>query len=161
MLVRFIFAIALIFSPMYYQPEASAEPFVDEPNGANNIGIGANIGLSGTEGQSEDSVAIFGKLAIERGFSFRPVVGIDENFNINAPITADFPIRNVVGKLQATPFIGAGIALSDDVQLEVAPLATAGVEIPLSSKTNLVGQINAAFFDKTAVGSVVGISQNF
>jgi len=133
--------------------------------GRSYIGVGGNIGISGSSDLSDGNFAVITKLGVTRNFSFRPSAVIGSNPVVLLPITFDLTPKGVGdlgGRAFAiSPFIGAGIAIDTGNGSDVGALVTGGIDVPLGSKLTLNGTVNAAFLNDTDVGVTLGIGYNF
>ncbi len=133
--------------------------------GRSYIGVGGNIGISGSSDLSNGNFAVITKLGVTRNFSFRPSAVIGSNPVVLLPITFDLTPKGVGdlgGRAFAiSPFIGAGVAIDTGNSGDVGALVTGGIDVPLGSKLTLNGTVNAAFLTDTDVGVTIGIGYNF
>ncbi|MBR8833579.1 MAG: S-layer homology domain-containing protein [Stigonema ocellatum SAG 48.90 = DSM 106950] len=132
--------------------------------GRSYIGIGGNIGLTGSSDLSDGNFAVITKLGVTRNFSFRPSAVIGGNPVVLLPITYDFapkPLGDLGGRAFAiSPYIGAGVAIDTGNGTDVGALLTGGIDVPLGRRFTLNGSVNAAFLNDTDVGVVLGIGYN-
>ncbi len=127
------------------------------------IGVGGNIGLSGSSSLSEGNFAAISKFGLTRNFSLRPSAVIGDNPLILVPLTIDFSSRreSALGQsFSIAPYIGAGVAI-DTRNTDIGAMVTGGVDIPLGSKFTANAAVNAAFVNDTDVGIQLGVGYNF
>lgn len=133
--------------------------------GSSYLGIGANIGLAGdSSGVGDGNFVVISKVGLTRSLSVRPsaVLGGDTVFLI--PLTYDFSLNAAdpfTEPLPISPYVGAGAAISTGDDSETALLITGGVDVPLNSQFTANATVNAAFFDDTDIGLVIGVGYNF
>lgn len=133
--------------------------------GSSYLGIGANIGLAGESSAVGDgNFVVISKVGITRSLSVRPsaVLGGDTVFLI--PLTYDFSLNAAdpfTEPLPISPYVGGGAAISTGDDSETALLITGGVDLPLNSQFTANAAVNAAFFDDTDIGLVIGVGYNF
>lgn len=133
--------------------------------GSSYIGIGANIGLDGDSSALGDgNFAVISKVGLTRTISLRPsaVLGDDTVFLI--PVTYDFSLNAAdpfTEPLPIAPYLGVGAAIETGDDSETAFLVTGGVDVPLNSQFTANAAVNAAFFDDTDIGLILGVGYNF
>ena len=132
--------------------------------GSSYIGIGANIGLDGTSALGDGNFAVISKVGLTKKISLRPsaVLGDDTVFLI--PLTYDFSLNAAdpfTEPLPIAPYIGAGAAIETGDDSETAFLVTGGIDVPLNSQFTANAAVNAAFFDDTDIGLMLGVGYNF
>ncbi|MBD2339589.1 S-layer homology domain-containing protein [Calothrix sp. FACHB-156] len=133
--------------------------------GPSYIGVGGNIGLTGTNALSVGNFSVISKLGLTRNISVRPSAIFGDNTLVLVPVTLDFrpQAEPVTGqqRFPIAPFIGAGVAIDTSGDTDIAPLVTGGIDVPLGSRFTATGSVNAAFFDETSVGLILGVGYNF
>ncbi|MBD2355155.1 S-layer homology domain-containing protein [Tolypothrix sp. FACHB-123] len=133
--------------------------------GPSYIGVGGNIGLTGNNSLSVGNFSVISKIGLTRNISVRPSAVFGDNTLVLVPVTLDFARQadTVTGqsRFPIAPFIGAGVAIDTSGDTEVAFMATGGVDIPIANRFTLTGSVNAAFFDETSVGLILGVGYNF
>src|SRR5579883_866912 len=133
--------------------------------GRSYIGIGGNIGITGSSDLSGGNFAVISKLGFTRNFSFRPSAVIGGNPVVLLPVTYDLtpkPVGDLDGRAFAiSPYLGAGIAIDTGNNGDVGALITGGIDVPLGSRFTANGSVNAAFLKDTDVGIILGIGYNF
>lgn len=138
--------------------------------GPSYIGIGGNIGIGdGDTALGDGSFAVFSKVGITRNLSIRPAILINDNPTILIPVTFDFipfvtdVTEDVSGALgfRASPYVGAGAAISTGDDGSVDFLVSGGVDIPLGSNFTATAGLNVSLFDNPAVGLLLGAGFNF
>ena len=139
-------------------PEDSLEEAEDASSGG-YIGIGGNIGLSGGQTSiSEGGFAIVNKTKIIDYLALRTALVIGDGSTSTVALTGEFPLTREGSRAYAIPFAGAGVSIEDDI----APLLTAGVDLPLSGDFTITNRVNVSFGDdETDVGVLVGVGYNF
>lgn len=129
------------------------------------LGIGANIGLAGESAVGDGNFVVISKLGITRKISLRPSAVLADDAVFLVPITYDFSLLPSTDPftepLPIAPYIGAGAAIETGDGSETAFLLTGGVDVPLNSQFTANAAVNAAFFDDTDVGLMVGVGYNF
>lgn len=133
--------------------------------GSSYIGVGANIGLSGGDSALGDgNFTILSKIGFTRALSVRPSVILGDNTTILIPVSYDFSFQqlgDLSEPLPVAPYIGAGAAIKTGDDSQAAFLISGGVDIPLNSQFTATAAVNAAFFDRTDVGLLIGVGYNF
>jgi uncharacterized surface protein with fasciclin (FAS1) repeats len=133
--------------------------------GPSYIGVGGNIGLTGNNSLSVGNFSVISKLGLTRNISVRPSAIFGDETLVLVPVTLDFAQQadTVTGqsRFPIAPFIGGGVAIDTSGDTEVAFMATGGVDIPIANRFTLTGSVNAAFFDETSVGVILGVGYNF
>lgn len=133
--------------------------------GPSYIGVGGNIGLTGANALSVGNFSVISKIGLTRNISVRPSAVFGDNTLVLVPVTLDFAQQRdtVTGQTRfpIAPFIGAGVAIDTSGDTDVAFMATGGVDIPIANRFTLTGSVNAAFFDETSVGLILGVGYNF
>ena len=134
--------------------------------GSSYIGVAGNIGLGGGEtALGEGNFSVISKIGFTNAVSVRPSVVIGDNTTILIPVTYDFSVRPTGVDAEAistfAPYIGAGIGIATGDNSDVAPMLTAGVDVPIASQFTATAAVNAGFFDSTSVGLAIGVGYNF
>ncbi|MGK7929713.1 MAG: hypothetical protein AB4290_31465 [Spirulina sp.] len=133
------------------------------------LGLGGNLGLSnnGLTDLGKGSVAIDGKIALTNYLSVRPAVLIGDSTTFLLPLTYDINIQSgdPFEPSIVHPFIGGGLTFSTrDMELNnnVAPLATAGIDFRVSDRVAIYSNFSAGFFgEQTEIGARLGIGYIF
>lgn len=133
------------------------------------IGLGGNVGLSnnGVTDLGKGSVAIDAKIALTDYLSVRPAVLIGDGTTILLPLTYDINLQSSDPFKPAVvhPFIGGGLTLATketELNNNVAPLATAGIDFRVSDRVVVYSNLSAGFFgEQTEVGARFGIGYVF
>ncbi|MBP0017815.1 MAG: hypothetical protein J7647_09685 [Cyanobacteria bacterium SBLK] len=133
------------------------------------IGLGGNVGLSnnGVTDLGKGSVAIDAKIALTDYLSVRPAVLIGDSTTFLLPLTYDINIQGSDPFKPAVvhPFIGGGLTLATketELNNNVAPLATAGIDFRVSDRVVVYSNVSAGFFgEQTEVGARFGIGYVF
>ena len=135
------------------------------PPASSYLGIGANIGLAGESAVGDGNFVVISKLGITRKISLRPSAILADDAVFLVPITYDFSLLPSTDPftepLPIAPYVGAGAAIGTGDDSEAAFLLTGGVDVPLNSQFTANAAVNAAFFDETDVGLMVGVGYNF
>ncbi|MBD2199898.1 MULTISPECIES: fasciclin domain-containing protein [Calothrix] len=133
--------------------------------GPSYIGVGGNIGLTGANALSVGNFSVISKIGLTRNISVRPSAVFGDNTLVLVPVTLDFAQQpdTVTGqrRFPIAPFVGAGVAIDTSGDTDIAFMATGGVDIPIANRFTLTGSVNAAFFDETSVGLILGVGYNF
>ncbi|MEH2081734.1 MAG: hypothetical protein V7K89_17525 [Nostoc sp.] len=133
--------------------------------GSSYLGIAANIGLSGGDTSLGDgNFAVVSKIGLTNSISVRPSAIFGDNTTILLPITYDFtfkPADAFSEPLAIAPYVGVGAAYKTGDDSQFAFLASAGIDVPLTSQFTATAAINAGFFDETDVGLLLGVGYNF
>ncbi|WP_104909992.1 hypothetical protein [Nostoc sp. 'Lobaria pulmonaria (5183) cyanobiont'] len=133
--------------------------------GSSYLGIAANIGLSGGDTSLGDgNFAVVSKIGLTNSISVRPSAVFGDNTTILLPITYDFTFKSADAfsePLAIAPYIGVGAAYKTGDDSQFAFLASAGIDVPLTSQFTATAAINAGFFDETDVGLLLGVGYNF
>lgn len=129
----------------------------------NYLGVGGTIGLVG----DADTPVGNGGFSLVGRFSFTDnvsihtasVIGGDSLFSL--ALTGGAPIRDTSsGNINVFPFAGAGFSVETD-DFTVAPLISAGVDIPIHNLFTGTARVNTNFADEgTDVGFVLGVGVN-
>lgn len=134
-------------------------------SGSSYIGIGGNIGFGGESGLGTGNFAVISKVGLTRNLSLRPAAVVGDGATFLLPVTVDFPIavsRDVDGaRIGAAPYLGGGVAISTGDDSTVQPLATVGVDVPISRQFTANASANVSFPDNVEVGVILGIGYNF
>ncbi len=130
------------------------------------VGIGANIGLGGgSSALSDGNFLVYSKLGLTRNISVRPAAVLSSNTVITIPVTYDFnfsaPSDPFSEPLPIAPYAGIGAAIKTGNNSDVGFLLTGGVDVPLTQQFTATAGVNAAFFNQTDVGLLLGIAYNF
>ncbi|BCL36079.1 hypothetical protein [Nostoc sp. MS1] len=145
--------------------QSDIDPGRPTRGGRSYIGIGANIGISGDSSSLGDgNFAVVSKIGLTNAFSFRPSAVFGDDTTILLPLTYDFNLQAADAfsePLAIAPYVGIGAAISTGNNSEVGFLASGGVDFPLSTQFTATASVNAAFFDDTTVGLLLGIGYNF
>ncbi len=133
--------------------------------GSSYIGIAGNIGLGGEAALGDDfNFTVISKIGFANVVALRPSAVIGDDTVILVPITYDFSIQPVDALdrvLPIAPYLGGGVAFSTGDDSDTAFLLTAGVDFPITSQFTATAAVNAAFFDDTDVGLLLGVGYNF
>ena len=133
--------------------------------GSSYLGVAANIGLSGGDTSLGDgNFAVVSKIGLTNSISVRPSAVFGDNTTVLLPITYDFtfqPADPFSEPLAIAPYVGVGAAYKTGDDSQFAFLASAGIDVPLTSQFTATAAVNAGFFDETDVGLLLGVGYNF
>jgi hypothetical protein len=133
--------------------------------GSSYIGVAGNIGISGGESSLGDgNFAVISKVGLTNTISVRPSAVFGNNTTILVPITYDFSFQQAdpfSEPLAIAPYVGIGAAINTGDDSQVGFLASGGIDVPLSSQFTATAAVNAAFFDETDIGLLLGVGYNF
>ncbi len=132
-------------------------------SGSSYIGVGANLGITGSSAVSDSNFAVISKIGLTSNISVRPGAIIGDNPVVLLPVTVDFPVRPVPGASQISfaPYIGGGAAITTGDNTDVGGLITGGVDIPLTPQITANAGANLAFLNDTDFGIFLGVGYNF
>lgn len=146
-------------------PATDVAPGRTTLGGPSYIGVGGNIGLTGTNALSVGNFSVISKIGLTRNISVRPAAIFGDNTLITVPVTLDFAPQTTAEAAGRTfpiaPFVGAGVAIDTTRDTDLAFMLTGGVDVPLGSRFTATGAVNAAFFNNTSVGLTLGVGYNF
>lgn len=132
----------------------------EKPDRINYLGLGGTIGLSDEGGTAlgEGGFSILGRFSLTNNLSVHAASVISDDSIVSVALTGGAPIKNqATGKTIVYPFLGAGIVTEID-DFKIDPLASGGVDIPVSDLVTGTARINASFGDDgTDVGIVFGV----
>ena len=147
----------LWLSPAYAQPstpQARAERI-------NYLGIGGAISLSdeGETALGDGGFSIMGRNSLTHNLSIHTASILADDGILSIALTGGAPVRDPsTGRTRVFPFLGAGIAIETEDFDTIDPLATGGVDIPLSRTVTGTARVNAVFADDgTDIGLFVGV----
>ncbi|MEH2281598.1 MAG: hypothetical protein V7K90_09660 [Nostoc sp.] len=133
--------------------------------GSSYLGVAANIGLNGGDTSLGDgNFAVVSKIGLTNSISVRPSAIFGDNTTVLVPITYDFTFKSAdafTEPLAIAPYIGVGAAYKTGDDSQIAFLASAGIDVPLTSQFTATAAVNAGFFDETDVGLLFGVGYNF
>jgi hypothetical protein len=146
--------------------QADIDPGRATRGGKSYLGVAGNIGLSGDESSlSDGNFAVISKVGLTNTLSVRPSAVLGDTTVILAPLTYDFSFQQAADPfsepLPFAPYIGAGAAFKTGDDSKVALLLSGGIDLPLNSRFTATASVNAAFFDRTDVGLLLGVGYNF
>ncbi|OWY64312.1 hypothetical protein B7486_47955 [cyanobacterium TDX16] len=159
--------------------QVDVDPGQATAGGSSYIGIGGNIGLDGDTALGDTNFTVISKIGLTQNLSLRPAAVFGDNTVFQIPLTYDFNLRSTEAfdeSLSIAPYLGVGVAFStgvedddevdvfeddDDDDADVSPMITGGVDFPLSDRFTATAAVNAAFFDDTDIGLVLGVGYNF
>jgi hypothetical protein len=157
--------------PIESSPEVPSDPKpVEEapPRKLKNfVGIGSNIGISGSEtGLSAGAAALITKRDLNDWLSIRGVTTLfsGERNDRTIALTVNFPIRSESKKVLLVPYVGGGALISsknvvDD--LIIRGLVTGGIDLPITRRISATTSVNVGFADEPQVGVQIGVGFNF
>jgi len=162
------------------QPQTASVPAVSSSNPGNNtvaqvtpgrptrgglsyIGVGGNIGLSGSNTLGNGSFAVLSKIGLTRNISVRPAVLIGDDATFTIPVTYDFTIQTTdpFEQVSFAPFLGGGLVVSTQSDNNIGFLLTGGVDVPLSREFVANATLNVGFMNQTEVGLMLGVGYTF
>lgn len=162
------------------QPQTASVPTASPSNPGNNtvaqvtpgrptrgglsyIGVGGNIGLSGSNTLGNGSFAVLSKIGLTRNISVRPAVLLGDDATFTIPVTYDFVIQTTdpFEQVSFAPFAGGGLVVSTQSDNNIGFLLTGGVDVPLSREFVANATLNVGFMDKTEVGLMLGVGYTF
>ncbi|MBH8553569.1 hypothetical protein I8751_14550 [Nostocaceae cyanobacterium CENA357] len=133
--------------------------------GSSYIGVAGNIGISGGDSSLGDgNFAVISKVGLTNAISVRPSAVFGDNTTILIPITYDFSFQQAdpfSEPLAIAPYVGIGAAINTGDDSQVGFLASGGIDVPLNSQFTATAAVNAAFFDETDIGLLIGVGYNF
>ncbi|MEH2349265.1 MAG: hypothetical protein V7K55_15005 [Nostoc sp.] len=133
--------------------------------GSSYVGVAANIGLNGGDTSLGDgNFAVVSKIGLTNSISVRPSAIFGDNTTILLPITYDFTFKSADAfsePLAIAPYVGVGAAYKTGDDSQFAFLASAGIDVPLTSQFTATASVNAGFFDQTDIGLLLGVGYNF
>jgi hypothetical protein len=132
----------------------------------NFIGVGGNVGVSGSEtGLSGGAAALMTRRDLNDRLSIRSVATLFGRKVDNAvALTVNFPIYSQSKQLRLVPFVGGGALVSSDGlfdDVRIRGLVTGGIDIPISRRISATTSVNVGFTDDPQVGVQIGIGYNF
>lgn len=129
------------------------------------VGIAGNLGLGGDSSALGDGgFAVISKIGITDVISVRPSVIINNDATILLPVTYDFTIQRTDPfdePLPIAPYAGGGLAFSTGDDSDIGLLLSGGVDVPINAQFTATAGVNAAFFNDTDVGVLIGVGYNF
>lgn len=145
--------------------QVDIDPGQSTRGGSSYIGIAGNLGLGGETALGDDfSFTIISKIGFANVVALRPSVVIGDDTVILVPVTYDFsiqPVDTLDRVLSIAPYLGGGVAFSTGDDSDTAFLLSAGVDVPITAQFTATAAVNAAFFDDTDVGLLLGVGYNF
>jgi hypothetical protein len=135
--------------------------------GSSYIGVAANVGLSGGDSSLGDgNFAVISKIGLTNSISVRPSAVFGDDTTVLVPITYDFSFKSADAfsePLAIAPYVGVGAAYKTGDNSQFAFLVSGGIDLPLgqNSAFTATAAVNAAFFDQTDVGLMLGVGYNF
>lgn len=131
--------------------------------GSSYIGIGGNIGLTGSPALGDGAFVINSKIGLTRNISFRPAVLFGNDVDFLLPLTYDFVIESAdpFAPIPFAPYLGGGVIVSTNGDNTVGFLLTGGVDVPLSAQFVANASINVGFRNDTDVGLMLGVGYTF
>ncbi|MGK7909925.1 MAG: hypothetical protein AB4050_00350 [Synechococcus sp.] len=127
------------------------------------LGVGGTIGLAdnGDTPIGNGGFSLAGRISFTENISIHTasVIGSDSLFSL--ALTGGAPIRNSSDdNINFFPFVGAGLSAEID-DFTIAPLISAGVDIPINELLTGTARVNTNFADDgTDVGLVLGVGVN-
>ena len=140
------------------------DPGIPTVGGSSYIGIAANIGLDGETALGDGSFVVISKIGLTSNISARPSAVLGNNTVFLIPVTFDLsilPLDAFSEALPVAPYLGGGVVIATGDDDDVAPLATAGVDLRLTSQFTATAAVNVGFLDDTDIGLLIGVGYNF
>ncbi|PAX51396.1 hypothetical protein [Brunnivagina elsteri] len=154
-------------SPSKQIAQADINPGRVTRGGSSYVGVAGNIGIGGGDSALGDgNFAVISKIGLTRTISVRPSAVFSDNTAILIPVTYDFSAQSsedpFAEPLPFAPYVGVGAAIkTGNDESRIGFLVSGGVDIPLNQQFTATAAVNAAFFDQTDVGLLLGIGYNF
>ncbi|MBT9312134.1 hypothetical protein [Leptothoe kymatousa] len=124
------------------------------------IGLGLSLGTGDGDGALEElGLAAISKLSFAPQLSVRPAVVVNDSAAVIAPVTYNFQSPATLFNASIFPYVGGGIAINA-TEDDVAPLVSAGVDVPFSERMTLNGQSNITLADDITVHFMFGLGYN-
>ncbi|NJN85707.1 MAG: hypothetical protein HC881_04555 [Leptolyngbyaceae cyanobacterium SL_7_1] len=136
--------------------EAVREAVADLQPNPSYLGVGFNLGITGDSALGDDSFAVLSKISFNSFLSVRPELLIDEEVTFLIPVTYDLPTLTTEF-ITFAPYLGAGISFSTGDDSNVDLLASAGVDIPITSDFAATLGVNLTPFDSFDLGARLGL----
>ena len=140
------------------------DPGIPTVGGSSYIGIAGNIGLDGETALGDGSFAVISKIGLLNNISVRPSAVLGNNTVFLVPVTFDLsilPLDAFSKALPIAPYLGGGVIIATGDDGDVTPMATAGVDLRLTSQFTATAAVNVGFLDDTDIGLLVGVGYNF
>ncbi len=144
--------------------QVDIDPGIPTVGGSSYIGIAANIGLDGETALGDGSFVVISKIGLTSNISARPSAVLGDNTVFLLPLTFDLsilPLDAFSEALPVAPYLGGGVVIATGDDDDVAPLATAGVDLRLTSQFTATAAVNVGFLDDTDIGLLIGVGYNF
>ena len=139
-------------------------PGIPTVGGSSYIGIAANIGLDGETALGDGSFVVISKIGLVNNISVRPSAVLGNNTVFLVPVTFDLsilPLDVFSEALPIAPYLGGGVIIATGDDGDVAPMATAGVDLRLTTQFTATAAVNVGFLDDTDIGLLIGVGYNF
>jgi hypothetical protein len=154
-------------SPSKQIAQADINPGRVTRGGYSYVGVAGNIGIGGGDSALGDgNFAVTSKIGLTRTISVRPSAVFGDNTAILIPVTYDFSVQSsedpFAEPLPFAPYVGVGAAIkTGNDESRIGFLVSGGIDVPLNQQFTATAAVNAAFFDQTDVGLLLGIGYNF
>jgi hypothetical protein len=153
-------------SPSKQIAQADINPGRVTRGGYSYVGVAGNIGIGGGDSSLGDgNFAVTSKIGLTRNISVRPSGVFSDNSAILIPVTYDFSVQSsedpFAEPLPFAPYIGVGAAIKTGNKSRIGFLVSGGIDVPLNQQFTATAAVNAAFFDQTDIGLLLGIGYNF
>ncbi len=154
-------------SPSKQIAQADINPGRVTRGGYSYVGVAGNIGIGGGDSALGDgNFAVTSKIGLTRTISVRPSAVFGDNTAILIPVTYDFSVQSTedpfAEPLPFAPYVGVGAAIkTGNDESRIGFLVSGGIDVPLNQQFTATAAVNAAFFDQTDVGLLLGIGYNF
>lgn len=154
---------SLVDTTVAQNPNTEIIPGRATRGGSSYIGIGGNLGLSGSPALGDGAFVINSKIGLTRNISFRPAVLFGNDTDFLLPLTYDFVLESAdpFAPIPFAPYLGGGVIVSTNGDNTLGFLLTGGVDVPLSSQFVANASINVGFRNDTDVGLILGIGYTF
>lgn len=133
----------------------------DSPRRIRYLGIGGAVGLSdeGETATGEGGFSLVGRTPLTENLSIHTASILSDEGSLSIALTGGAPIRDPsTGRTRIFPFLGAGISIETEDFDTVDPLATGGIDIPLTPTVTGTARLNATFADEgTDIGLILGV----
>lgn len=151
----------LWISPAYAQQPTSSQESEARAARINYFGIGGAVGLSdeGETALGDGGFSLVGRTSLTENLSIHTASVLSDDGILSVALTGGAPVRDPsTGRTRIFPFVGAGIAIETEDFDTVDPLATGGIDVPLSRTTTGTARVNATFTDEgTDIGLFIGV----
>ncbi len=121
------------------------------------VGLGLSLGTGDGDGALEElGLVAISKLSVTPQLAVRPTVVFNDSVAVLAPVTYNFESPVELFNANLFPYVGGGIAINA-TEDDIAPLVSAGVDVPFSERLTLNGQGNVTLADDITLNFMVGL----